>query len=72
MKDVPQPLTREFLTATKGKGFQLPNTALQHALGQHVKKDGNESGVLKRTAAISLIMEVQDGVSKRGAKRRKA
>ena len=30
VKDVPQPLTREFLTATKGKGFQVPNTALQH------------------------------------------
>ena len=72
MKDVPQPLTREFLTATKGKGFQLPNTALQHALGRHVKKDASKSYHLKRTAAISLIMEVQDGVSKRGAKRRKA
>ena len=72
VKDVPQPLTREFLTATKGKGFQLPNTALQHALGQAVKKDGgrNETRKLGRTDAISRIMEVQDGVSR--PKRRKA
>ena len=70
VKDVPQPLTREFLTATKGKGFQVPNTALQHALGQAVKKDGGAA--LGRTDAISRIMEVQEGVSKQhGPKRRR-
>ena len=70
VKGVPQPLTREFLTATKGKGFQVPNTALQHALGQAVKKDGGAK--LGRTDAISRIMEVQEGVSKQhGPKRRR-
>ena len=48
--------------------------ALQHALGETVKKDGGRNKtMLDRTGAISRIMEVQDGVSKQpGPKRRKA
>ena len=69
---MPKPLTREFLTASKGKtSFQVPNTALQHALGALVKKDGNGTGNLGRTDAISRIMEVQESVSEQHRHKRR-